>query len=244
MLGHYLVDHWGGIGASGFYPVLMGRDPTPDDCDGKATGLFIPRFVNLNKETRHPKFIRGFGFECSSNVGRFPGVARSVPGFGPDFKKRVRRYYPAPVNMTTRAAMLSRFENFAEIDPGGVVDAWGIPVLRIHIQHSDNEREMAKFAAETCEEILRASGAEVVSTGGEVTAPGKIIHELGTARMGNDTKKSVLNKFNQVHDCGNVFVTDGASFVNSANQNPTITILALTARACDYIVDERKRGNL
>jgi choline dehydrogenase-like flavoprotein len=140
--------------------------------------------------------------------------------------------------------MLSRFENFVEIDPGGVVDAWGIPVLRIHIQHSDNEREMAKYAAETCEEVLRASGAEVVSTGGEVTAPGKIIHELGTARMGNDPKKAVLNKFNRVHDCGNVFVTDGASFVNSANQNPTITILALTARACDYIVDERKRGNL
>ena len=103
---------------------------------------------------------------------------------------------------------------------------------------------MAKYAAATSEEILRASGAEVVTTGGEITAPGKIIHELGTARMGNDPKKSVLNKFNQVHDVKIVFVTDGAAFVNSANQNPTITIMALTARACDYMVEERKRGEL
>jgi choline dehydrogenase-like flavoprotein len=222
----------------------MSRDPKPEDCDGKATGLFIPRFVNLTRETKHPDFIRGFGFECSSSVGRFPAVARSVPGFGPEFKKQVRRYYSSPVAMTTRANMLSRFENFVEIDPDGVVDAWGIPVLRIRIVHSDNERKMAKFAADTSEEILRASGAEVVTTGGEITAPGKIIHELGTARMGNDPKKAVLNKFNQVHDAKNVFVTDGAAFVNSANQNPTITIMALTARACDYMVEERKRGGL
>ncbi len=146
--------------------------------------------------------------------------------------------------MTTRAEMLARFENFVEIDPDGVVDAWGIPVLKVHIQHSDNERQMAKDAAATSEEILRAAGAEVTSTGGRMTAPGRIIHELGTARMGLDPKKSVLNKFNQVHDAKNVFVTDGAAFVSSANVNPTLTILALTMRACDYIADEMKRGNL
>jgi choline dehydrogenase-like flavoprotein len=222
----------------------MGRDHTSDDVDAKATGLFIPRFVNLDAKTRHPKFLRGFGFECSSSVGRFPALARGLDGFGLDLKRTMRRYYTAPVSMTTRAAMLSRYENFAEIDPDGVVDAWGIPVLRIHIRHSDNEREMARYAAATSEEILRASGAEVVSTGGEITAPGKIIHELGTARMGTDPKKSVLNRFNQMHDVPNAFVTDGAAFVNSANQNPTLTILALTSRACDYIADERKRGNL
>jgi choline dehydrogenase-like flavoprotein len=125
-----------------------------------------------------------------------------------------------------------------------VVDAWGIPVLKVHIQHSENEREMAKDAAEASEEILRASGAEVVSTGGQMTAPGRIIHELGTARMGQDPKKSVLNRFNQMHEVKNVFVTDGAAFVGSANQNPTLTILALTMRACDYLADELKRGNL
>jgi len=147
------------------------------------------------------------------------------------------------VYMTTRAEMLSRFENYAEIDSKGVVDAWGIPVLKIHIQHSDNEREMAKDAAETSEEILRAAGAEVTWKGGQLTAPGRIIHELCTARMGFDSKKSVLNRFNQCWDAKNVFVTDGASFASSACQNPTLTILALTMRACDYIADEYKRGN-
>jgi choline dehydrogenase-like flavoprotein len=146
--------------------------------------------------------------------------------------------------MTVRAAMLSRFENYVELDPSGVVDAWGIPVLKMHIQYSDNEREMAKDAAETSEEILRAAGAEVLSTGGQMTAPGRIIHELGTARMGSDPKTSVLNKYNQMHDVKNVFVTDGAAFVTSANQNPTLTILALTLRACEYLTEEYKRGEL
>ncbi len=245
VLGHYLVDHFGGIGASGYFNILAGRDPVNED--GKASGLFIPRFRNLDKKTRHPRFLRGYGFECGAGASRFPGFAKNpavVPGFGSEFKQRVRHYYTAPVSMTTRAAMLERFENYVEIDPAGIVDAWGIPVLRVHIQHSDNELEMARDAAETSEEILRAAGAEVVSTGGKVTTPGRIIHELGTARMGNDPKKSVLNRFNQVWDAKNVFVTDGAAFVNSANQNPTLTILALTIRACDYIADESKRGNL
>jgi len=171
-------------------------------------------------------------------------MARRIEGFGPQFKKQVRRYYTAPVGITVRAAMLSRFENYVEIDSDGVVDAWGIPVLKMHVDYSDNEREMAKDAAETSEEILRAAGAEVVSTGGQITAPGRIIHEMGTARMGHDPKTSVLNKFNQMHDVKNVFVTDGAAFVNSANQNPTLTILALTMRACEYLADEYKRGSL
>ena len=140
--------------------------------------------------------------------------------------------------------MLSRFENHVEIDPNGVVDAWGIPVLKIHIQHSDNEREMGKDAAASAAEILKAAGAEDITVSETLTVPGRIIHELGTARMGEDRKKSVLNKFNQVWDAPNVFVTDGAAFVNSANQNPTLTILALTIRACEYLTEEMKRGNV
>src|SRR5207247_2663866 len=111
-----------------------------------------------------------------------------------EFKQRVRRYYTTPVSLTTRAEMLPRFENYAEIDPSGVVDAWGIPVLKIHIQYSDNEREMARDAAQTSEEILRAAGAEVLSTGGPLTAPGRIFHELGTARLANAAKSSDVHK--------------------------------------------------
>jgi choline dehydrogenase-like flavoprotein len=245
VLGHYLVDHFGGIGASGFFHTLAGRDPVNED--GKASGLFIPRFRNLNNETRHSRFIRGYGFECAAGTRRFPGYAKNpalAGGFGSEFKKKVRRWYTAPVFMTTRAEMLARFENYVEIDPNGVVDAWGIPVLKINIEHSDNERHMARDAAETSEEILRAAGAEVLSTGGRLTAPGRIIHELGTARMGTDPKKSVLNKFNQCWDVKNLFVVDGAAFVSSANQNPTLTILALTMRACEYLAEEYRGGRL
>ena len=245
VLGRYLVDHWGGIGAGGFFNALAGRDPINED--GKASGLYIPRFRNINKDTRQARFIRGYGFECGAATYMYPGVAKDpwhAPGFGSEFKKRVRHYYTAPIWMTTRAEMLSRFENFVEIDPNGVVDAWGIPVLKVHIQHSDNEREMAKDAAETSQEILKAAGVEVTWKGGNLTAPGRIIHELCTARMGSDPKTSVLNKFNQCWDAKNVFVTDGAAFVSSACQNPTLTILALTMRACDYVVDEYKRNNL
>ncbi|MFY9558557.1 MAG: GMC oxidoreductase, partial [Blastocatellia bacterium] len=245
VLGHYLMDHFGGIGASGYFNVLAGRDPVNED--GKTSGLLIPRFRNIDKETKQQNFVRGYGFECGSGARMYPAFVKNAsltPGFGSDFKQRVRKYYTSPVSMTVRAEMLARFENYAEIDPDGVVDAWGIPVLKIHIQFSDNERHMARDAAHTSEEILRASGAEVVSTGGRMTAPGRIIHELGTARMGNDPKTSVLNKFNQSWDVKNLFVIDGACFVTSANQNPTLTILALTMRTCDYLADEHKKGNL
>jgi glucoside 3-dehydrogenase (cytochrome c) catalytic subunit len=245
VLGHYLMDHFGGIGASGYFQTLAGRDPVNED--GKTSGLLVPRFRNINKQTRQSRFIRGYGFECGSGARMFPAFAKNpnvTAGFGSEFKKRVRHYYTSPVSMTVRAEMLPRFENYAEIDPSGVVDAWGIPVLKIYIQYSDNEREMARDAAETSEEMLRAAGAEIVTTGGRMTAPGRIIHELGTARMGIDAKKSVLNKFNQSWDVKNLFVVDGASFVTCANQNPTLTMLALTMRASDYLVNEYKRGNL
>ena len=111
--------------------------------------------------------------------------SRFTAGFGSEFKKSVRHWYTTSFWMTTRAEMLSRFENYAEIDPNGVVDAWGIPVLKIHIEHSDNEREMAKDAAESCQEVLKAAGAEMTWSGSNLTAPGRIIHELCTARMGS-----------------------------------------------------------
>lgn len=242
VLGHYLVDHFGGTGASGVFPMFAGRDTINED--GKSSGIFVPRFRNLDAKTKMARFLRGYGFEGGSSIGGFPGNARGTAGFGSEFKKQVRRWYVAPVSLTTRANMLSRFENYVEIDPDGVVDAWGIPVLKVQIQHSDNEREMAKDAAESATEILRRAGAENISTSVSMTAPGRIIHELGTARMGRDPKTSVLNKYNQTHDVKNVFVTDGAAFVGAANQNPTLTILALTMRACDYLAEEFKRGNL
>jgi choline dehydrogenase-like flavoprotein len=242
-LGHYLMDHFGGISAGGFFKELKGRTPPPNE-DGKASGLVIPRFRNINKATKQSKFIRGYHFECWSSTPAFPGMARGIRGFGSKFKDDVREVYTAGVGMTVRAEMLPRRENYVEIDPSGVVDAWGVPVLKVHIEHSDNERAMARDSEDTSREILEAAGVEITYSGGQLTVPGRIIHELGTARMGSDRKTSVLNKYNQLHDVNNVFVTDGAAFVSCANQNPTLTILALTMRACDYIADERRRSNL
>jgi choline dehydrogenase-like flavoprotein len=239
VLGHYLMDHFGGQGASGFLPALKSAEVRNED--GKANGFYITRFRNLKE--RHPKFIRGYGYEGGSGARIFPNYAKAMPGFGLEFKRTVFKYYTAQVLFGTRAEMLPRWENYVEIDKDKV-DAWGIPVLKIHVQHSDNERAMAEDAAQMAEQIMHDVGAENVRVARLLTPPGQVIHEMGTCRMGNDPKTSVLNKFNQCHDVKNLFVVDGGAFVSGACQNPTLTILALTIRACDYLVEEFKRGNL
>jgi choline dehydrogenase-like flavoprotein len=139
--------------------------------------------------------------------------------------------------------MLPRYYNQISINKDKK-DAWGIPVAHIECTHGDNEREMARDMLETLREMAHEAKFEVIGANSMLGPPGLAIHELGTARMGNDPKKSVLNKFNQSWDVKNLFVTDGASFVSSGCQNPTLTMMALTVRACDYIVDEHKKGNL
>ncbi len=139
--------------------------------------------------------------------------------------------------------MLPRAENRVTINRN-VKDAWGIPVAHIDCQYSDNEREMAKDQLETMKEMVQAAGWQTLWTNGTLANPGLCIHETGTARMGIDQKKSVLNKFNQLWDASNVFVTDGAAFVSQGCQNPTLTMMAITVRACDYLAEEMKRGNI
>ncbi len=239
VLGHYLMDHFGGQGARGFIPILKGAEVRNED--GKSGGFYITRFQNL--KDRHQKFIRGYGYEGGSGARIFPTFAKELPGFGSEFKNSVLKYHTATIQFGTRAEMLPRWENYVEIDKEKL-DAWGIPVLKIHIQHSDNERAMAQDAADMAEQILHEAGAEITHVNRSLTPPGQVIHEMGTCRMGNDPKKSVLNKFNQCHDVKNLFVMDGGAFVSGGCQNPTLTILALTIRACEYLVEEYKRGKL
>jgi choline dehydrogenase-like flavoprotein len=239
VLGHYLMDNWGGPGISGLLPQL--RDRAVVNEDGKSSGVDIVAYRNI--DSRHPRFIRSYTHEGGSGARMFPGYARSMSGFGSQFKKNVRSYYTAPISFNTRAEALARFENYVEID-SKVVDAWGIPVLKMHCQFSDNEFEMAKDAVENLKALFHKLGAEEVRVTTELMPPGAMIHEMGTARMGNDPKKSVLNKFNQAHDVKNLFVVDGASFVTSGGYGPTLTIGALAARASDYIITHLKRGEL
>jgi choline dehydrogenase-like flavoprotein len=228
LLGHYLMDHAGGGGASGSLPMLDRRILQQD---GRANGIYVARFRNLT--TRHPKFIRGYGFQGGSNQSLW-GHAKAVIGFGSKFKQEVRENHPWGISLGGFGECLARFENHVRLNPN-VVDAWGIPVLHIEMTFGDNEAE----------EMLRAAGAEDIRVSrGPTSTPGILIHEVGTARMGNDPKKSVLNKFNQAHDVENLFVTDGACYVSSANQNPTLTMMAITARACDYLVEEFRAGRL
>ena len=235
VLGHYLMDHIYGGGASGEMPMLK-----PNPWHGpprRPNGIYVPRFRNV-KETTTSGFIRGYGYQGGSH----PEFAMNAPGFGAQFKEAVRRGR-WNISLGVWGECLPRFENYVEIDRDRV-DAWGVPVLRINMQWRDNELKLFEDARQQAGEMLEASGATNVHVYGRPSVPGFCIHEIGTARMGSDPKKSVLNGFCQTHDVRNIFVTDGAAWVSSACQNPTLTMMALTVRACSYIADRFRKGEL
>ncbi|MGE0127359.1 MAG: GMC oxidoreductase [Blastocatellales bacterium] len=239
-LGHYLMDHVYQISAGGIVPVLKGMEY--DYSDGRANGIYVPRFRNIND--KHPNFIRGYGMQGRSGMGYSYAYAKQIQGFGPEFKKLAREAKQEITwGLGAWCEMLPRKENRVTIDPNKV-DAWGIPALHVECSHGDNERAMAKDALETIKEMGEAAGFRISYASNNPAPPGFCIHEVGTARMGADPKTSVLNKWNQSWDVKNVFVTDGACFVSQGCQNPTLTMMAITARACDYIADEFKRENL
>jgi choline dehydrogenase-like flavoprotein len=238
-VGRYFCEHVMGPGASGMLPMLRNAPITNDD--GRPQSTYIVRFRNIKE--KHPDFIRGYGLQGGSGSAEYPSHAHVTPGFGADFKKRVRADHPAPINYTAFGEVLPRRENQVELDPSAK-DGWGIPVLRFNYRFGDNELKMAKDMADTAEEMLKAAGAEDIRVRRDVLTEGWSIHELGTARMGSDAKTSVTNSFGQTHDVKNLFVVDGSIFVSASCQNPTWTILALCWRAMDYLKNEMKTGNL
>jgi choline dehydrogenase-like flavoprotein len=181
--------------------------------------------------------------------GRYAGDDKPAGGYGTSLKEDYRRFYGAVVGMAGRGEMIARKENYCEIDPA-VVDQWGIPSLRFHVTWSDEEWNQVKHMQETAREIIHAMGGEPIDamptrgTGYGILKPGRIIHEVGTIRMGDDPKQSVLNRYCQSHEVKNLFVADAAPFVSQAHKNPTWTILALAMRTAEHIADERKRGNI
>ena len=238
VLGHYLMDNAFGAMAGGEMPSL---DASVLGQDGRANGIYIPRFRNLDEQ--NGRFLRGYGYQGESTQSLY-GHASSTPGFGAEFKKSIRGHHPWTYFVMAYAECLARYENHVRINKD-VVDAWGIPALHIDMEFGDNEKKLVVDAAEQAGEMLEAAGAtNVTMTKGPLSTPGLAIHEVGTARMGDDPKKSVLNKFCQAHDVKNLFVTDGAAYVSNACQNPTLTMMALTARACDFAVEELRAGRL
>lgn len=237
-VGHNFCEHLMGPSVYGLVKELVGKPRTLDD--GRPGGFYVARFRNL--KDRNPNFIRGYGFEGDSGTKMFPnGVF--APGFGAAYKKRVRDYAGAFIGMGGFGEVLPRYENYMDIDPE-VKDRWGVPVLRFHYKFGDNEKKMALDMADTAREMFEAAGIEVLGVNRRIETEGWSIHELGTARMGSDPKKSVVNQFQQCHDTSNLLVVDGSTHVNASCQNPTWTIMALCWRSCDHLADEMKKGNV
>jgi choline dehydrogenase-like flavoprotein len=236
VLGHYLFDQ--------FYVKGTVQAIVPEARDGKGeAGLmggsgYIPRFRNIDAKSKD--FIRGYSVDFGS--GGTPN-AKYFPLYGEALQKALASHRGTGFDATTMGSVLPRYENHVSIDPA-VKDAWGIPALHIQARYTDNEFNMARDAANTLEELCRAAGFEVVEKHDQMVPPGESIHELGTCRMGESPKTSVLNKWNQRHDIRNLFVVDGSSFVVGGSQNPTLTILALSMRASDYMAEQMRAGNL
>lgn len=235
-LGHNLMDHHFRLGASGqaegyddkYY---YGRRPT---------GIYVPRFRNLGNEKRD--YIRGFGYQGGASR---EGWGRNVAemSIGGDFKDALCEPGAWTMGITAFGETLPYHENKISLDKTKK-DKWGLNVLAIDAEIRDNELKMRKDMMQDAKDMLEAAGLKNVNTFDNGYTLGMGIHEMGTARMGHDPKTSVLNKFNQVWDATNVFVTDGAAMTSAACQNPSLTYMALTARAVDYAVTELKKGNI
>jgi len=238
-LGHYIMDHHFKVGASGTIPgyedkYYYGNRPN---------GIYIPRFRNLGSTPdADVNFLRGYGYQGSAYR---EGWSRALgeAGFGADFKHNLRDPGKWRIYITAFGEMLPREENYVELDDEKT-DEWDIPVLRTHVSLSENAEKMREDMKMQGAEMLEAAGATEVDPYEQRYWPGEGIHEMGGARMGRDPDTSVLNEWNQTHDVPNLFVTDGACMTSASCQNPSITYMALTARAVDYAVKEMNDGNL
>ena len=240
VLGQYLMDQVSGAGVTGFLPQLKGTAIRNDD--GKAGGIYIPNFLNLTKAKG--KFIRGYAMSASGGAAQFPAFAPTLSGFGHDYKKHVKELYPAFARVwLSGGEMLARKDNFVEIDPE-VKDHWGIPVLRIHCTHSDNDQLIYNDFFERAQELFHTAKGEITNARPALGAPGSLIHEVGTCRMGSDPKTSVLNSFCQTHDVPNLYVFGGGCFVSTGDKHPTLTMMALAARGCDHLIERGRKGEV
>ena len=235
-LGHNLMDHHLGVGAGGTIEgyedkYYFGR---------RANGIYIPRFRNLNGEKRD--YIRGFGYQGGGGREEW---GRSIPemSIGGAFKDALSEPGQWNFGMGGFGETLPYHENRTYLDKNKK-DKWGLPVLAIDATCKENELKMRIDMMNDAKEMLEAAGVKNVHTFNSEPVLGRGIHEMGTARMGRDPKSSVLNEWNQVWDAKNVFVTDGAAMASTACQNPSLTYMALTARAANHAVEELKKGNI
>jgi choline dehydrogenase-like flavoprotein len=238
-LGHNLMDHFIGTGAMGQHDLFpdqyyYGRRPT---------GIYIPRFRNVDPGTARSDYKRGFAYQASGSRMEWAEQGARLEGFGEGFKKELLRPGPWTMWMGAWGETLPYFDNRVALDKEKK-DQWGLPLVKIHFEYHENEAAMRKDIEASAVDMLQATGFKNISSYSHALPGGTAVHEMGTARMGKDPKTSVLNGFNQLHDSKNVFVTDGSCMTSAACQNPSLTYMALTARACDHAVSELKKNNL
>ena len=261
VVGKYLNDSTG-ASRGAFVPALMDRKRYNEDGVG-GMHVFTPWWLDNKKldfpRGYHIEYGGGMGIPSYGFIGGMEKYNGLVPdgkgkmkpagGYGAALKNDYRRFYGAFIGMAGRGEPVPMESNYCEIDPN-TVDKFGIPVLRFNYKWSEHEVKQAKHMHDTFEEIIHAMGGMALGDkpGADrsygLEAPGKIIHEVGTVRMGNDPKKSALNKFQQGHDVKNLFVVDAAPFVSQGDKNVTWTILASSMRTSEYIADQVKKGNL
>ena len=260
VVGKYLHDSTGSS-AGGWLPQLLDRKRYNEDGVG-SIHIYGP-WMNGNKKLPFPRGYHiefgggmgmpeyGFGWGIEGMNGKVPGrdgKLKDPGGFGAELKNDYRRFYGVGFGMAGRGVAIARADNYCEIDPN-VVDKFGIPVLRFHYKWANDEIQQAKHMQDTFQSIMHEMGAiydpaEGPETNYGLEAPGRIIHEVGTVRMGDDPKTSALNKYSQAHDCNNLFVVDASPFVQQGDKNATWTILALSMRTSEYILSQRKKLNV
>ena len=260
LVGKYLHDSTG-AGLGGFLPQLLDRKRYNEDGVG-SVHVYSP-WIQGNKKL---DFARGYHIEYwggmhmpsygshhgiqnyNNKVPRTDGMPQESGGYGAALKQDYRRFYGASVGMDGRGTAIARKENYCEIDPTKV-DKFGIPILKFNYKWSNEEINQAKHMIDTFQEIMHNMGAVITSgiPGADtlygLATPGKIIHEGGTTRMGNDPKTSVLNKWGQAHDCKNLYVVDAGPFVQQGDKNLTWTILALSMRSAEHILEQKNKLN-
>ena len=239
-LGRYVMDH---IYATGVRGVLEARAGAQPERANRPNGIYIPRFQNLqDPATKNPNFIRGYGYQGGENITTWQH-GNGIPGFGAELKNAVESSTVSTIGLGGFGEILPRPENRVTLDPD-VTDKWGVPVLQMNTTLGSNEYAMVQDIIEEGRAMLEALGCTNITQNTEPAPLGSGIHEVGTARMGDDPRTSYLNQYQQSHTVKNLFVMDGSCYVSIGCVNPTLTMMSLALRSTEYLVEQHRRGEL
>jgi choline dehydrogenase-like flavoprotein len=238
-LGKNLCDHLYGCPGYGYIPRLVGQPPTPDNIADSTVG-WMPRWQNL-KNPREERFIRGYSVYVGGGCGEFPGHYSRLEGFGAEFKRNIKRYYPSPISALIQAPSLPSSTNFVDIDPEKK-DIFGIPQLRFHFEWGENELLMWEHSKKMMIDFFKSADGVMWGADSEPNRPGTSLHETGVCRMGSDPKTSVTNKWGQAHDVPNLYICDASIFPSPTDKTTTMPIVAFTMRSCDCMLENFRKG--